>query len=345
MAAHHSARIAPRLAGNQPEAGFSLVELMIATGILLMISGVVTSAILQMTTAEKTIWNRTEMHSGIRSATELLQQEVGQAGLITLSGPVTLSNAVAIGTQTIAVSSVAGMFQGQRLLIDTGGNQETVVLTAAPNTSPNPPQITVNSIDDDGDLGGATGGAPQVGMAIAHLAGAPVQVVGGFASGIVPDTGVASGVAITNGSDGYHLKMFGDINGDGKMVYVEYFCDVNGTNNLYRNVLAWNAASKPAPTASQILLSNVMPNPPAGSGPACFQYQDNTSFGNTYVLDVAITLTVQTQQVDPVTKQFQTETKALLNVTPRNVFNTWKDAGTSNRVQPIPGNITTNLLP
>ena len=33
-----------------------------------------------MTTAQKTIWNRTEMHSGIRGATELLQQEVGQAG-------------------------------------------------------------------------------------------------------------------------------------------------------------------------------------------------------------------------------------------------------------------------
>src|SRR6185369_10001915 len=71
------------------ESGFSLMELLVATGILLVVSGVVTQALLQMTTSQATIWNRTEMHSGIRGATELLQQEVGQAGR--LSFPVTLS--------------------------------------------------------------------------------------------------------------------------------------------------------------------------------------------------------------------------------------------------------------
>ena len=40
-----------------------------------------------MTSAQATIWNRTQMHSGIRGATEVLQQEVGQAGRVTL--PVT----------------------------------------------------------------------------------------------------------------------------------------------------------------------------------------------------------------------------------------------------------------
>ena len=60
--------------------------------------------------------------------------------------------------------------------------------------------------------------------------------------------------------------------------------------------------------------------------------------GIIYVTDVAITLTVQTQLIDPVTKQFQTETKALLNVSPRNVFNAWKIAslGISERIQPMP---------
>ncbi len=68
--------------------------------------------------------------------------------------------------------------------------------------------------------------------------------------------------------------------------------------------------------------------------------------GVTYVLDVAITLTVQTQLIDPITKQFQTETKALLNVSPRNVFNVWQlaSAGAFNRVQPMPPTVT-NLLP
>ena len=62
------------------ESGFSLIELIVAMGVLLAVSSIVTSALLQMTQSQTTIWNRTEMHSGIRGATELLQQEVGQAG-------------------------------------------------------------------------------------------------------------------------------------------------------------------------------------------------------------------------------------------------------------------------
>ena len=66
----------------------------------------------------------------------------------------------------------------------------------------------------------------------------------------------------------------------------------------------------------------------------------------TFVLDVAVTLTVQTQQIDPVTKQYQTETKALLNVSPRNVFNAWELAGIgyTDRIQSTPATVTA-LLP
>ena len=66
------------------DTGFSLIELTIATAVLLIVSGIVTNALMQMTKAQTTIWNRTEMHSGIRGATELLQQEVGQAGRVAL---------------------------------------------------------------------------------------------------------------------------------------------------------------------------------------------------------------------------------------------------------------------
>src|SRR3990170_2720561 len=79
------------------ESGFSLVELLIATGLLLVVSSIVTSALMQMTQSQTTIWNRTEMHSGIRGATELLQQEVGQAGRINLPGTITLVDAVTAG--------------------------------------------------------------------------------------------------------------------------------------------------------------------------------------------------------------------------------------------------------
>ena len=41
-------------------------------------------------------------------------------------------------------------------------------------------------------------------------------------------------------------------------------------HNLYRNVMAWNAASKPAVGNAQVLLTNIVPNP---GGTACFTYQ------------------------------------------------------------------------
>jgi prepilin-type N-terminal cleavage/methylation domain-containing protein len=294
--------------------GFTLIETLIALGLLLIVSTIVSTGLLRMTEAQGTIWNRSEMHSGVRSATELLQQEVGQAGLITLPAPVTMQTAVAApGTATVTLSSVTGMFVGEKLTVDTGTNQETVGVTA------------INA------------GANQVIAAFSdsHPANVPVAVFGGFANGIVPTN-------VANGSTASRLKLFGDINGDGNMVYVEYWCDT-ASGNLYRNMMPFNAAVKTAFTASQVLLSNIQVNP---GGAPCFTYQQVTIQPFTYVTDVAITLTVRTQQIDPVTKQFQLETKALLNVSPRNVLNAEQLAGigATYRVQPTPPSVT-NLLP
>src|SRR5947208_17187709 len=88
------------------QSGFSLAEMLVATTLLLVVSSIVTSALLQMTKHQQTISNRTEMHSGVRGATELLQQEVGQAGRVTVPGVVTLAQAVnAIGGAAPAASS------------------------------------------------------------------------------------------------------------------------------------------------------------------------------------------------------------------------------------------------
>jgi prepilin-type N-terminal cleavage/methylation domain-containing protein len=296
-------------------AGFTLAELMIAMAVMLIISGAVTGALLQMTNSQRTIWNRTEMHSGVRGATELLQQEVGQAGRIALPNAVTLSAAVAVGPNTVNVSSSAGMFVGEQLVVGGGAVRETVTLTVAAS----PASMTAT-------------------FAYAHATGEAVQVLGGFPAGIVPPT-------TTNGSTATVLKMFGDINGDNNMVYIEYTCDTTA-KNLYRNSMAWNAATpKPTPGAAQVLLGNIIANP---GGTACFTYQTATVSGVTYVIDVAITLTVQTQQLDPITNSYQTETKALLNVAPRNIFNVWllasSTSGGSTRIQPTPATITA-LLP
>jgi prepilin-type N-terminal cleavage/methylation domain-containing protein len=323
------------------DAGFSLPELLIAMTIMLLISGAAVSALLKMTNTQAMVWNRTQMHSGIRGATEVLQQEVGQAGRIalpmsaasvpyavTLGGPVAAgNNPVAISTTKPTGNATEGMFLGQKLVIGYGTTQETVALTAAPTST----QITATFVNP-------------------HLQGEPVLALGAFGTGIVPPLASPSTYApngatftYTSGSTGTVLKLYGDINGNGSMVYIEYTCDWATSHNLYRNMMAWDAASKPAVTAKQILLSNIQENP---NSTPCFTYQTAIVGTNIYVTDVAITLTVQTQRIDPVTKRYQTETKALLNVSPRNTFNAWQMAslGISNRIQPIPPSIAA-LLP
>ncbi len=306
--------------GRQP--GFTLLETMVALVILLSVSAVVMSALMRMTLTQGMIFNRTEMHSSVRSATEVLQQEIGQAGKISLPGTGTVTLAAAVTTAGVAtsvgVSSAAGMFNGEQLVIDTGANQETVTLTAVvPSTN----QITAifNNL---------------------HASGVPVSVAGAFSSGVVPTS--AAPANFTNGSTGTVLKLYGDINGDGNMVYVEYTCDTT-SGNLYRNEMPIAAATKPALTSAQVLLSNIQANP---GGAPCFAYQQKQVGSNWYVVDVAVTLTVQTQNPDPQTNQYQTETKALLNVSPRNVFEVWQLASglIANRIQPMPASVAT-LLP
>ncbi|HEX4346807.1 MAG TPA: prepilin-type N-terminal cleavage/methylation domain-containing protein, partial [Vicinamibacterales bacterium] len=256
------------MARTRSQGGFSLIELMIAVTILLIVTSVVATGLLNLSNSNLTIMNRTALHAGVRGATELLQQEVGQAGRVALPGTTTLAAAVAIGSQAVglkmtingttcssnnaSVACVTGVFPNEWLVIDTGASKETVKVTAV-------------------DTVGKTITAS---FAAAHAIGAAVGVLGGFSSGIVPDvycvdTSTCSTTSATtataastpwrlypNGSDGSHLKLFGDINGDGLMQYVEYTCDTAG-GNLYRNTMAYDtaAASKPALTGSQVLLT------------------------------------------------------------------------------------------
>ena len=76
------------------DSGFSLSELLVAMAVMLLISGAAIGALLKMTSTQATIWNRTQMHSGVRGTTEVLQQEIGQAGSIPLPSPDALTAAV-----------------------------------------------------------------------------------------------------------------------------------------------------------------------------------------------------------------------------------------------------------
>jgi len=306
---------------------------MVATAVLMIVSSIVTSGLLQMTNAQRTIANRTEMHSGVRGATELLQQEIGQAGRVSVPAPISLSLVGVQNAPTVTLSSVTGLFVGEMVMI-SGSVPETVKITAI-NVGAN--QVTVVHVASNGVL--------TNNLQSTHPVNAAVLPVGGFGSGVVPPAPPLG--TFVNGSTGSVLKLYGDVNGDGNLVYVEYVCDTTVNHALYRNMMAWTDATKPGLSVANTLLTNIQPNPPTTVGGAelpCFQYQMDIS-GN-YVLDVAVTLTVQTQQVDSVTKKYQRETKALLNISPRNVISTWQAAGgNQNRVQPMPLNISQNLLP
>jgi type II secretory pathway pseudopilin PulG len=321
--------------------GFSLMETLVSIAVLFAVGSIVMSGMTQLLKTQGTIANRTEMHSSVRSATELLQQEIGQAGRIALGVPtvnVTLASAVTAGSGATAIATAFTLtatpnpttvplivYPGEVLTVDVGPNQEAVTVAAG------------------------TGSSGTAIFQVPHAPGAPVSVLGAFATGIVPPA--AAPASYTNGSTATVLKLYGDINGDGNMVYVEYTC-TQGTSAapgfLYRNQMPVTQVGKPAKDNTMILLANVLTNPnDAGGNPVpCFAYQVQP-LGSTYcVTDVAVTLTVQTQNKDQQTGQFQPETKALLNVAPRNVFEVYDTASLVDptRAQPMPASVTA-LLP
>lgn len=318
----------PQSVATLAQQGMSLLELLAGLTVMLIVGGAVIQGMFSVVKTQGTISNRTEMHASVRSATELIEQELTQAGRVTLgSKPMYLGAAItAVASPAVAQSvalSESGItdfttvvFVGELLTVDTGTNRETVTVTAVSTTG-------ITAVFN-----------------FTHILNAPVIVMGGFANGVIP-------TSLTNGSDGFNLKIFGDINGDGNMVYIKYHCDnqSGSTHSLYRDVtlgpLTAAASAVTADSASTILLENVETNPSNG---ACFTYQTQTAGTYTFVTNVAVTLTVQTQNPDPQTGQYQTETKALLNVAPRNVFEAWELAYSNdyvNRVQPIPSNIQT----
>jgi type II secretory pathway pseudopilin PulG len=324
---------------RKKQVGFSLLETLVALAVLFAVGGIVMTGMVQLMKTQGTIANRTDMHTSVRSATELLQQEIGQAGKVSLGAPadtITLGAAVTTpGSNPVSLASsssfVPAPYVGEVLTIDVGSKQETITV-------------------------GGTASAPTATFAKVHAQGAPVFALGAFATGVVPP-GIAAPattcVGASCGSSPTVLKLYGDINGDGKMMYVEYTC-IQGTASapgaLYRHQMPYDQAT--AKTASNdptmILLSNVLANPKDAGGNIvpCFAYQTQTLGSGTCVTNVAVTLTVQTQNIDPQTRQLQTETKALLNVGPRNIVEVY---GTANlvdptRAQPMPATVSA-LLP
>jgi len=327
-----------------------MLELLVATGILLIVMGVVMTALSNTTKQQQTIWNRTEMHSGVRGATELMQQEVGQAGRSGMGANAPLKLAAPVAAAPNCDPSQPNIGAVQVGVTNSLNQGDTSGIWGSAGANP-PSYALITTLDgafsESVPVYSKTANSITACFTQPHALGTVITTMGSFGNGIIPPNVPSN--AVGPGSSDTVLKMFGDLNGDGKMVYVEYTCDWQNTHKLYRNTMAFEAPlPKPGLNQALVLLNNIIQNPPTAANPAgepCFTYQTEKSTAQgttfTFVTDVAITLTVETQQIDPVTKLKQTETKALLNVSPRNVYNALQLAniGYTDRIQSTPASV------
>lgn len=317
------------------QSGFTLIEMMIALAILLAVSAIVLSMTYEMTMRQASVANRSEMHGSVRGVTEVLQQEISQAGRFAFPTEfTTLATGIDVpqpdgGYATVSLANPNFIFSDgdpdgdgievlTALLVGVGDSQEIVRVERNP-----------------------LGGGYRAFFIYDHPAGTQVRILGSFAEGILPT------------SDGTTLRIFGDINDNGNMVYIEYVCnpdEAGGT--LTRQEMPWTTpVANRGDFPPQVLLNNVLPNPPLpdGTDVPCFLYQRKPvpiSVAGVpqpplqAVLNVGVTLTVRAEFNDLQTGQEQRQTKALLNVSPRNVYQAWQLAGMGqNRVQPTPASV------
>jgi len=288
------ARLRGRIQGREggvegaKQGGLTILELMVAVSILFVISAGAFLLLGYFLKVYGTTSLKADMHSELRAASSLLAQEIGQAGVMSFT-PTTLTQPViAAGPSTVSVGSAAQMFIGQTLQVDLGTLQESVTVTAV------------------------AGKTVTTAFAKTHANGAPVYSDGLFTNGILSSSTATS------------LKMFGDINADGTLMYVRYDCDTTGAFTLSRSatVIASLNPIQPADSApSQVLVDHLAANP--GNTP-CFQYtvtQVTPPIGANIpvITAVALTLTTQTAAVDPQTQDFDKETKTFTSLVPRNV--------------------------
>jgi len=269
--------------------GFSLVELAISMALLLTLMSSVFFVLAKYQRAYQNEQSGADVLQGARGAMELISQEVGSAG--SFSFPTRTFSAAVTGNtnnqQWVTLSSMAGVFarpsstppDGEKLLVDTGANEELVAITNTDSTR-------VFGV-----------------FAKSHAINTPVKALGTFATGILVS------------STATQLRVLGDINNDGNPVLVEYTCNTTaGTETLSRSVTPIGSAVQP----SQVLLSGLQPNP-GGTPCFLYAPPTSVATTPTVLVrtQVSITLTSRATTPDPETKTYRSMTASQV-VTPRN---------------------------
>lgn len=347
--------IAPRtnVELNQRErrkAGFSLLELVVSLAVFLVISGAIIGSLGYFQKNYRGSEIRVALEQKVRAALELMAQEISQAGLQPSgvdtnglgSALATVAASACSGTplkcisanaspQWVQVTTVAGIYKGEHLRVDTG---------------PGPDCYTASNCEDVSVVDVNAGPPAQIKATFSqtHYAQTisstvyptPIYGMGSYPQGIVPP-GLASPPP-SGGSSSGQLELFGDLNGAGNsLLAVIYACPGTFPGPFTRTLYD-------ATTGSQISSINLIDNVTACQ----FTYPatpfPTVNVGGTtesVVMSVGITLTAQSAMNDPQTGQPITVTKSFLNIQPRNVISAFNEAsGTvANELQPNPGTL------
>src|SRR5579862_5860586 len=143
-------------------AGFTLLETVISTALMVVILGVTLSAVVYYQLSYSRTEAQSDIYENVRGVAELMAQEIGQAGLVSLPSSTITVAITTTGSKTVNVSSATSMYVGEQVLVDAGTNEELVTLT------------------------GVSGSTMTAVFGKTHLINVPVTVLGVFPSGIVP---------------------------------------------------------------------------------------------------------------------------------------------------------------
>ena len=291
-------------------AGFTLLEMMLSTALFLGLSSLILGGMISVIRNYRSLEIRNALEQRMRSAFELMAQEIGQAGLqasgLDVSGLVAplasiTQTITSTGVKTVTVDKIGGIFQGASLVVNDGTNQETVIVTAMSTTAPY--SITAN-------------------FALTHTnASTPLYAPGVFPGGILAPDYTASPARYS--STRTQLMVFGDVNAVGNaLVLVRYSCPATFPGAIQRT--EWDVATGTwtTPQAGPTnLLDNVTscsftyPNDPnlafpvtLPTVPISWTDSGGTVHNVTYsmVPSVGITITATSQTNDPISnKPFQ----------------------------------------
>ena len=209
------------------EHGFSLVELLVASLVLLALLGGIATLFVSGINYYGGEQRTAQMNGEARTALDIMAMEIAQAGA--RSDFNTTINAAMVGSaasQDVFVTSSTGFQPGDSVTVDAGVDQETVQLTAV-------------------------GAGSVSGIFLkSHAPDAPIRFYAmPYITGIVPPAGLAPNTSMPTTA----LSFYGDFYGDGNVYYVEYSYD-SANSQITKSITPLSQASEntPAPFISDV---------------------------------------------------------------------------------------------